>query len=71
MVVTELPLSDGTIDAANVSFNLEIDNSANYTTTTVGGEEILEVDNGPTLDVKEVIQTLQQKVEERDVYLLV
>ena len=45
--------SDGTI-----GFNLEADNPANF---NAEGEY-----TGPTLDVKSVIQTLQQKVEERD-----
>ena len=56
---------DGNITAGNVTFNIEADNPANYTTTMVDGEEV-QVYNGPVLDVKSVIQTLQQKVEERD-----
>ena len=42
----------GNINAGNVTFNLETDDPANYTTTTVDGEE-QQVYNGPTLDVKE------------------
>ena len=45
-------LTDGTITGKNVTFNLEPENPANYTTTTVDGEE-QQVYNGPTLDVKE------------------
>lgn len=57
--------SDGTI-----GFNLEADNPANYTVTTSTDEEGNEVEtrvyNGPTLDVKTVIQELQQRVADRD-----
>ena len=57
--------SDGTI-----GFNLEPDNDANYVTTTEVDEEGNTVENrvynGPTLDVKAVIQDLQQRVNDRD-----
>ena len=56
----------GNVTAPNVTFNLEADNPANYTTTTDSEGNETQVYNGPVLDVKEVIQTLQQKVEERD-----
>ena len=65
----------GNLTANNVTFNLEPDNPDNYTTTTSveadpeTGEETTvetEVYNGPTLDVKAVIQDLQQRVADRD-----
>ena len=60
----------GAVDAPNVFFNLESDNEANYTVTTEVDEEGNEVEtrvyNGPTLDVKEVLLDLQQRVADRD-----
>ena len=43
----------GNITAGNVSFNLEPDNPANYTTTTDSEGNETQVYNGPTLDVKD------------------
>ena len=43
----------GDIDAGNVSFKLEPDNDANYTTTTDSEGNESRVYNGPTLDVKD------------------
>jgi hypothetical protein len=43
----------GDITANNVSFNLEPDNPANYTTTTDAEGNETQVYNGPTLDVKD------------------
>ena len=43
----------GNITAGNVTFNLEPDNPANYTTTTDSEGNETQVYNGPTLDVKE------------------
>ena len=56
----------GNITAGNVSFNLEPDNDANYTTATDAEGNTTSVYNGPTLDVKAVIQDLQQRVADRD-----
>ena len=54
----------------SVVINLEPDNDANYVTTTDVDEEGNTVENrvynGPTLDVKAVIQELQQRVADRD-----
>ena len=47
-------------------FNLEYDNDAYYTTTTDSEGNETRVYNGPTLDVKAVIQELQQRVADRD-----
>ena len=47
----------GPATATNFTINTEADNPANYTATMVDGEEV-QVYNGPTLNVKEVIQTL-------------
>ena len=48
----------------------EVDNPANYIVTTSTDEEDNEVEtrvyNGPTLDVKEALLALQQKVNDRD-----
>ena len=49
---------NGAVTAPNVTFNLEPDNSANYVSTMVDGEET-QVYNGPTLNVKELLLTLQ------------
>jgi hypothetical protein len=46
----------GDITANNVSFNLEADNAAHYTTTTDSEGNETQVYNGPTLDVKEKLQ---------------
>ena len=56
----------GNITAPNMTFNLEPDNDANYTTTTDAEGNETRVYNGPTLDVKAVIQELQQRVADRD-----
>ena len=60
----------GKITSSNVTFNLEPDNDANYVTTTdvdaEGNPVETRVYNGPTLDVKAVIQELQQRVNDRD-----
>ena len=53
--------SDGTI-----GFNLEPDDDSNYVTTTDADGNETRVYNGPTLDVKAVIQELQQRVADRD-----
>jgi hypothetical protein len=57
----------GNITAGNVSFNLEPDNDANYTVTTDVDEEGNTVEtrvyNGPTLDVKERLQTKTAALE--------
>ena len=53
------------VSAAGLVLNLETDNDANYVTTTVEGEEE-RIYNGPTLDVKEVLLDLQQRVNDRD-----
>ena len=59
-----------TVNGASVVLNLEPDNDANYVTTTDVDEEGNTVENrvynGPTLDVKAVIQDLQQRVNDRD-----
>ena len=44
----------------------EADNDANYTATTDAEGNETRVYNGPTLDVKAVIQDLQQRVADRD-----
>jgi len=53
---------NGQITAPNVTFNLDPDNSANYVSTMVDGEE-QQVYSGPTLDVRQVLLDLQSKVE--------
>ena len=62
--------NQGTVGTRNVLFQLEPDNDANYVTTTDVDEEGNTVEtrvyNGPTLDVKAVIQELQQRVADRD-----
>ena len=47
-------------------FNLEPENDANYVSTTDSEGNETRVYNGPTLDVKTVIQELQQRVADRD-----
>ena len=62
--------TNGNADFANIFFKLDADNEANYTVTTEVDEEGNEVEtrvyNGPTLNVKEVLLALQQKVNDRD-----
>jgi hypothetical protein len=53
----------GVITANNVSFNLEADNPANYTTTTDADGNEASVYNGPTLDVKERLQNLISRLD--------
>ena len=59
--------SDGTTSVRNVQLNLEPDNDANYVTTTDVDEEGNTVEtrvyNGPTLDVKERLQTKTAALE--------
>ena len=55
----------GTASFRGISIDLEPDNDDNYVTTMVDGEE-QRVYNGPTLDVKAVIQDLQQRLADRD-----
>ena len=61
---------NGNSTFSNAIFNLEPDNDANYVTTTDVDEDGNTVENrvynGPTLDVKAVIQELQQRVADRD-----
>ena len=56
----------GNVDAPNVFFNLEPDNDANYTATTDAEGNENRVYNGPTLNVKEGLLDLQQRVADRD-----
>ncbi len=49
----------GNVTADNVTFNLEADNPANYTTTTDSEGVETQVYNGPVLDVKALLLTLQ------------
>jgi hypothetical protein len=53
----------GNITAGNVSFNLEPDNPANYTTTTDSEGNETRVYNGPTLDVKDRLQNLLSRLD--------
>ena len=59
-----LNATDGTVTAANVTFNLEPDNSANYTSTTDAEGNSVQVYNGPTLDVKERLESARETFEE-------
>ena len=52
--------------AAGFIIETERDNDAYYTTTTDSEGNQTRVYNGPTLDVKAVIQDLQQRVNDRD-----
>ena len=45
---------------------LEPDDDSNYVTTTDADGNETRVYNGPTLDVKAVLQDLQQRIEDRD-----
>ena len=53
----------GTVTAANVTFNLEPENSANYTSTTDVEGNSVQVYNGPTLDIKDRIQNLISRMD--------
>ena len=53
----------GSITANNVTFNLEPDNPANYTTTTDADGNETQVYNGPTLDVKDRLQNLISRLD--------
>ena len=52
--------------SAGVVIETEPDNDANYVSTTDSEGVETRVYNGPTLDVKAVIQELQQRVNDRD-----
>ena len=53
----------GTVTAANVTFNLEPENSANYTSTADAEGNSVQVYNGPTLDIKDRIQNLISRMD--------
>ena len=63
-------ITGNVLRSAGFQIELERDNDANYVTTTDVDEEGNTVEtrvyNGPTLDVKAVIQELQQRVNDRD-----
>jgi hypothetical protein len=56
----------GTIDSANVSFNLEADDDTKYTTTTDSEGIETRVYNGAVLDVKTELQALRARATQQD-----
>ena len=56
----------GPATATNFTINTEADNPANYTGGAMVDDEEVQVYNGPTLNVKEVLLDLQQRVADRD-----
>jgi len=61
-VATFTVKGDGTLVSKNTLFNLEPDNPQNYVSTMVDGEE-QQVYSGPTLNVRDVLLSLQSKVQ--------
>ena len=63
----------GNVGTRGIFIETEPDNDANYVSTASVDEEGNTVEtrvyNGPTLDVKAVIQELQQRVADRDVVI--
>ena len=54
---------EGKITANNVTFNLEPDDDSNYVTTTDAEGNESRVYNGPTLDVKDLLETTRTALE--------